>query len=289
MDSALNPMAFARAFEEYEVGAELRRIYAELRINFDLPFVPTLFKNLAAAPPYLKGMWRDLGPVAVSREFHAASDALDDYVRAQALSGGWRLRDQERMLAEQKISTGDMPVLAGVVGIFVRTLPRLLLFARLMQCGYEGGQKGRVSPGRQAPALSRLITLHVPNEREAGLRMWLIYADIRRTMKTACVMSLFRALSPFPGYLASAWGDSKQVLADKSFQRASDGVSKRASVLLRGIPVRNHGDILKELSPEQAREVRETVDEFVRIAPALALLTVVWRRSFYDARERMAA
>jgi hypothetical protein len=282
-------MAFARAFEEHEVGAELRRIYAELRVNFDLPFVPTLFKNLAATPPYLKGMWRELGPVALSREFHAASDGLDEFVRAQALSGGWLLRDQERMLAEQKISTGDVPVLAGTVGIFVRALPRLLLFARLMQCGYQGGQKGRVTPGKQAPALSRLITLHVPNEREAGLRIWLLYADIRRTLKTKSVISLYRALSPFPGYLVSAWGDSKRVLADKSFQRASEQVAQRATVLLRGLPVRNHDQLLKQLSPEQVRDVRETVDEFVRCAPALALLTTAWRRSFYDARERKAA
>ena len=243
-----------------------------MRANFDLPFVPTLFKNLAAVPPYLKGMWRELGPIAVSREFHAASDALDEYVRAEALSGGWRLHDQERTLAEQKISTNDTPVLAGVVGIFVRALPRLLLFARLMQCGYQGGQSGRVTPGKQAPALSRLITLHIPSERDAGLRVWLIYADIRRTMKVKNVFSLYRALSPFPGYLASAWGDSKQVLADKSFQRACDGVSQRATALLRGIPVHNHQSLLKELRPEEARDVRETVDEFVRIAPVLAAL-----------------
>jgi hypothetical protein len=282
-------MALARAYEENEVGSELRRIYAELRTNFDLPFVPTLFKNVAAVPPYLKGMWRDLGPIAASREFHAASAALDDFVRAQAIGGAWRLRDQERMLAEQKISTNDMPVLAGVVGIFVRALPRLLLFSRLMQSGYHGGQKGRVSSGKQAPALSRLITLHVPNEREASLRVWLIYADIRRTMKTKNVMSLYRALSPFPSYLASAWMDSKSVLADKSFQHASEEVSQRAVALLRGIPVRDHEEILRELSSDQAREVRETVDDFVRTVPALALLSVVWRRSFYDAKVVRAA
>jgi hypothetical protein len=286
---ALIPMALARAYEENEVGPELRRIYAELRTNFDLPFVPTLFKSLAAVPPYLKGVWRDLGPIAASREFHAASAALDEFVRAQAIGGAWRLRDQERMLAEQKISTADMPVLAGVVGIFVRALPRLLLFSRLMQCGYHGGQKGRVSSGKQAPALSRLITLHVPNEREASLRVWLIYADIRRTMRTKSVMSLYRALSPFPSYLASAWMDSKSVLNDKSFQRASEEVSQRATALLRGIPVRNHEEILKDLSPEQAREVRETIDEFVRTIPSLALLTVAWRRSFYDAKSTRAA
>jgi hypothetical protein len=282
-------MSLARAYEENEVGPELRRIYAELRTNFDLPFVPTLFQSLAASPSYLKGMWRDLGPVAASREFHAASEALDDFVRAQAISGGWQLRDQERMLAEQKISTNDMPVLAGVVGIFVRTLPRLLLFARLMQSGCQGGQKGRVTPGKQAPALSRLITLHVPNEREASLRVWLIYADIRRTMKARSVMSLYRALSPFPSYLASTWMDSKSVLADKRFQRASEEVSSRATALLRGIPAHDHAPLLKELSPDQARDVRETIDEFVRTIPLLALLSVVWRRSFYDAKERKAA
>jgi hypothetical protein len=193
------------------------------------------------------------------------------------------------MLAEQKIATNDMPVLAGVVGIFVRTLPRLLLFARLMQCGCEGGQKGRVSSGKQAPALSRLITLHVPNEREAGLRVWLLYADIRRTMRSKSVMSLYRALSPFPSYLASAWMDSKSVLSDKSFQHASEEVSHRATSLIRGIPVRDHRSILNDLSADEAREVRETVDEFVRTVPALALLTVVWRRSFYDAKERKVA
>jgi hypothetical protein len=282
-------MAISRAYDENEVGPELRRIYAELRANFDLPFVPTLFKNLAAVPPYLKGMWRDLGPVACSREFHAASETLDEFVRAQTLGGGWRLRDQERMLAEQKISTNDMPVLAGVVGIFVRALPRLLLFARLMQMGYYGGQKGRVSSGKQAPALSRLVTLHVPNEREASLRVWLIYTDIRRTMKTKNVTCLYRTLSPFPSYLASAWVGCKSVLSDRSFQQAGEVVSQRATSLVRGIPVRDHEIIFKDMSPDQVRDVQETVDEFVRTAPSLALLSVVWRRSFHDAKERKVA
>ena len=43
------------------------------------------------------------------------------------------------------------------------------------------------------------------------------------------------------------------------------------------------------MSPDQVRDVQETVDEFVRTAPSLALLSVVWRRSFYDAKERKVA
>jgi hypothetical protein len=53
--------------------------------------------------------------------------------------------------------------------------------------------------------------------------------------------------------------------------------------------VRDHEKIFKNLGPEQAREVRETVDEFVRTAPSLALLSMVWRRSFYDEKDRKAA
>src|SRR5206468_7388560 len=157
-------------------------------------------------------MWRDLGPVAASREFHQASTALDEYIRSEAITGGWRFSDQERTLAEQKISTTDMPVLGGVVGVFARTLPRMALFSRLIQIGYSGGQPGRISSGKPYPALSRLISLHVPAEKEASLRVWLIYADMRRVTGAKHIFSLYRALSPFPAYLQSSWMDSKRLM-----------------------------------------------------------------------------
>ena len=40
-------MAFTRIYEEHEVGPELKRVYGDVRANFDLPFVPTMFKVLA--------------------------------------------------------------------------------------------------------------------------------------------------------------------------------------------------------------------------------------------------
>ncbi len=273
-------MALNRSYEEYEVGADLRRIYSEIRAAFDLPFVPTIFKVLAGEPEYLKCMWHDLGRVAASREFHHASAVLDEFIRSEVIQGGWRFGDQEHMLAEQKISTSDMPVLSGVVGVFARALPRMTLFSRLIQRGYSGGQPGRATSGKAYPALSRLISLHIPSDREAGLRVWLIYADIRRTTGSKHVLSLYRALSPFPGYLASAWMDSKRLLKDHDFQRSRDRVHHRAQALLVGLPVQDHRAALRNFPSQRWRDIETVVDGFNKVLPESALLASVWRRSF---------
>ena len=281
-------MSLNRAYEEHEVGPELRRIYSEIRTAFDLPFVPGLFKVVAGEPEYFKNMWRDLGPIAASREFHQASRALDEFIRSEVISGGWRMGDQEKMLAEEKISTTDMPVLGGVIGVFARALPRLALFTRLLQLGYSGGQRGHSSNGKAYPALSRLISLHIPSEREAGLRVWLIYSEIRRITGIKHVPDLYRALSPFPGYLASSWMDAKRLLKNEDFLQAKDRTTKRTQALTVGLPVRDHRELIV-LPPAHWREIEQTVDGFSRLLPQFAILTYVWRRSFANTGSTRAA
>jgi hypothetical protein len=273
-------MPLTRVFEECEVSAEAARIYDDIRAAFDFPYVPSLFKVLSGCPEYLRSSWKDLGPVVASREFATAANAMDEFIRSRAISGAWRLGEQERLLAGQKISAADMPVLAGVVGVFARSLPRMVLFNRLLQRGFSGGQRGRISNGKQSPALSRLITLHVPGEKEAGLRTWLIYYDIKRTTGAPVVMDLFRVLTPFPGYLAAVWQDSKRVMADKEFLRARDEIARRSIGLTSGLPVRDHRELLRTISPEEWRDIEATVDLSARHFPTFALLSWVWRRSF---------
>ncbi len=273
-------MALTRIYEEHEVSPEIRKIYSEIRANFDLPYVPTIFKLLAGCPEYLRLMWKDLCPVASSREFSTAAVALDEYIRSEIVEGGWKFSDQERTLASQKISTGDMAVLAGIVGLFARELPRIVLFTRAMQRGYSGGQKGRVTASKQSPALSRLVTLHVPREDDANLRVWLIYSDIKRTTGAPNVMGMFRVLSHFPGYLASVWLDSKKVFAQKEFALSRDEVVRRSIALMTGMPVRDHRALTKTIKPEEWRDVEDTVDAFARLLPQFALLCAVWQRSF---------
>jgi hypothetical protein len=273
-------MALNRPFEEHEVSPEIRKIYAEVRAAFDLPFVPTLFKAAASCPEYMKVMWRDLEEVASSREFQAAAVALDEFIRSEVVSGGWKFGDQERMLASQKISTADMAVLAGVVGVFMRSLPRVVLFARLVQRGYSGGQKGRVTPGKQHPALSRLVTLHIPPESDAGMRAWLLFGDIKRTTGAKYVPSAYRTLLPFPGYLASVWMDSKKVFGNKDFLRARDEVARRSIGLLAGLPVGDHRELGRRIEAGEWHDVEEMVDGFSRLLPQWALIVAVWQRSF---------
>lgn len=273
-------MPLSRVYEEHEVTPEFRRLYQDVRASFDLPFVPTIIKLSAGVPDYLKAMWDDLAPVVRSKEFHMASKALEEYVHSLTVTNGWCFADQERVLAGQRFSTTDIEQFGAMVGIFVRALPKLLLFSRLMQRGYSGGQQGRVSGEKQASALSRLITLHVPNERDAGLRVWLIYNDIRKTTGSHNVLSMFRAISPFPGYLASVWVDSKKLVGESGFLRARDSIAKRTLGLTHGMPVRDHRAATKKVEAARWREIEDTVDGFVRALPQFALLAAVWQRSF---------
>jgi hypothetical protein len=273
-------MPFARIYEEREVSPEAARIYAEIRAAFDLPYVPSIFKVLAGCPEYFRLFWKDLAPVVSSREFATAANAMEEFIRSRAIAGGWRLGEQERLLAGQKVSNEDVPVLAGVVGVFARGLPRMVLFTRLLQRGFSGGQRGRISSGRRAPALSRLITLHVPGDKEAGLRTWLIYNDIKRTTGSPNVSDLFRVLTPFPGYLSAVWQDSKKVMADAEFMRTRDEILRRSIGLTSGLPVRDHRELGRTITPEQWREIESMVDSNARELPSLALLSWVWRRSF---------
>jgi hypothetical protein len=279
-------MSLTRAFEEHEVGPELQRIYAEVRASLDLPFVPTVFKLAAGVPDYLKLLWSDLGPVARSKEFHLAAKALSEHVRSQVVRNGWSFADQQRALASERFSRPDIQALAEVPPIFTRTLCQMAIFTRLMQRGYSGGQRGRVGNLKQAAAMSRVFRLQVPNEKDAGLRVWLIYSDIKRTTGTKHVLSLFRLLSHFPGYLAATWMDAKKLMQQPDFEHAKEEIAKRTLGLLAGLPARDHRSS-KRVSAAEWREIEETVDTFARVTPQFALMCAVWQRSFplHDVRK----
>jgi len=282
-------MALTRAYEEHEVPPEIRRMYASIRTAFDLPFVPTVFKLSAGIPQYLKLVWKDLESVASSREFETAARAFQEVAHSAAISGGWTFSDQPAILAADKFSNADIRVIGGIVGLFARATAQMALFSRLMQRGYSGGQKGRVTNVKQVAAMAQMVRVHVPNEREAGLRVWLIYSDIKKTTGAKSVLSLYRALSPYPSYLASAWMDSKRLLVDPSFVSAREELNRRARALLAGMPVRDHRAILKDLDAGQWREIEETVDGFARLLPQFTLLTSVWQRSFPSAARLIGA
>lgn len=281
-------MALTRAYEEHEVPPEIRRMYANIRTGFDLPFVPTIFKLSAGVPQYLKLVWKDLESVAGSREFDTAARALQEIAHSAAISGGWTFSDQPNLLAADKFSNADIRVIGGIIGLFARATAQVGLFSRLMQRGYSGGQRGRVTRSKQVSALAQMLRVHIPNEREAGLRVWLIYSDIKKVTGAKNVLSLYRSLSPFPSYLASAWLDSKRLLADPAFIAATEELNRRTRALLAGLPVKDHRALLKDLDP-QWHEIEETVDGFARLLPQFVLLTSVWQRSFPTASRLIGA
>jgi hypothetical protein len=234
-------------------------------------------------------MWKDLEPVVCSREFETAAQAFQEIAHSAAVSGGWSFSDQPGILAAGKFSNADIRVVGGIVGLFARASAQVALLSRLMQRGYSGGQKGRVTRSKQVSALSQMVRVHIPNEREAGLRVWLIYSEIKKTAGMTNVLDLYRALSPFPSYLASAWLDSKKLLAESSFRNAHEELNRRARALLTGIPVKDHRSLAKYMDAKQWQEIEETVDNLARLMPQFVLLTSVWQRSFPSASRLIGA
>ncbi len=282
-------MALIRVLEENEVPAALRRIYEDARTSFNVPFVPSIFKLAANVPEYLTAVWDDLAPVVRSREFQAAGHAFDEYLRSQVIEAGWHFHDQQQSLAAQRFSRNDVELLGLVISSFAHAMPRLGLFLRLMQRGYSGGQAGRVTGLRQASASARLMTLQVPQEREAALRAWLIYSDIRRHGGVRHIPAFFRLLSPYPGYLASVWSDTKKLFHDDGFRHAREDTVRRMTGYLRGLPVRDHRAMARKVTPAQWRDIEETVDGMARGVPQFCLAMAAWHRSFPLLSGRFAA
>ena len=272
-------MAFTRAWEENDVSRDVKRIFLDARSALNLPYLPTLFKLLANSPDYLKEAWNDLAPVVRSKEFHAAGLALEEYIYSVVVTAGWRFTEQRRELQDQRFSNEDTIFIADALAIFAHGLPQVLLLARLLQAGYSGGQSGRISHVKQTSMISQALKIHVPNEREAGLRSWLIYNDIKKTTGSRSVMSVLRFISSYPGYLTSVWMDWKKTLKNPAVLRAKEEVSRRSAGLITGLPVGDHRASGK-IKPEQWREIEETIDGFVRMLPLFALVTAVWRKSF---------
>jgi Halocarboxylic acid dehydrogenase DehI len=282
-------MPLTRAVEEHEVSPEVRRIFADVRSSFGLPFVPTLFKFAASVPDYLSVLWNDLGPVVRSKEFQTAARALHEFIASSVTSNGWRFSDQAKTLASQKFSSSDIGHFAVIAATAERAAVDLALFTRLAQRGYSGGQKGRTTTGKPSSASAQLFTLHVPAESDAGLRTWLLYSDIKRTLGTKHIISFFRVLSPFPSYLSAVWMDTKKLLTQPQFLRARDEINKRTASLLVGLPVKDHRAQGKRISPEDWRNIEETIDDAARLLPQMSLVTGIWRRSFATAFQIIAA
>jgi hypothetical protein len=273
-------MTLQRIYEQEELSPAQRRILDETRAALDLPFIPTLFKVLAGKFEYLRVVWDDLAQVLHSKEFSGATLALAEQVRILAIDGGWRLPDQAQMLAEQNLTGPELALFGGITGTFARAFPQELLVARLLQRGYHGGQRGRVTEAFASSAFSELLEFHIPPEKTGGLRVWLIYTDIRRSTGAAYVPSVYRMLSPFPGYLASVWLEIKRISQLPEVRKAMAVIDSRSNALITGLPVRDHRKFTKRLTHQDWLEIEDTVENYVRTMPQFALTTTVWNRSF---------
>jgi len=107
-----------------------------------------------------------------------------------------------------------------------------------MQRGYSGGQKGRVTRLKQVSALAQMVRVHIPKRARSGLRVWLIYSDIKKTTGAKSVLSLVPRAFAISQLSASACSTATHCWPNPRFIKRSGRAEPPCRALLAGMPVR---------------------------------------------------
>ncbi len=167
--------------EEYEATGLVAGVYAE--ILDAMPFVPSIFKSLAACPRYLALAWRQAAPVLGGEGFEATADALARSVKDAAEPPP---REEVRQ----------------VLGRFVGPLGRMLLLSAGLLEALEGRMTGQPADGPLPEPAPVEPAQGTPSQWDAP--DYDTYGAIRAALQTPLVNSIWRTLAA-EGLLGEAW------------------------------------------------------------------------------------
>lgn len=197
--------------EEHEATGRVAAVYSQILRS--MPFVPSLFKSLAVCPGYLGVAW--------AQAAHAvADDAFSEAVAA---------------LVSAAVGAGSPPADAAVrdtLSQFVTPLSRMLLLSTGLLLAVEGHLTGTSANAESPPAGP------VEPERRAASQWetdasWDIYGDIRATLQTPIVNSIWRVLAQ-RGQLESAWAQLRPQVART--RGDAEGLQRLADERARSVP-----------------------------------------------------
>lgn len=219
-----------RLLPEEDAGGLTLSIFRDVRAR--MPFVPAIFKALAADPAALEAAW----------------------LQARALYDDPRCSDAADRLAELSRPALAYRPSAGVreaVAPFAADLPRLLLIVTSLGLSLDGEHAPRPPPPTRWPAPEPLPETPVPEQREEHP----LYGEIRAVYGTEHVPSMYKALAA-TGLLAEPWAAIGPFLASPDGRGLVAEVESAAEREARAFP---------EYAYFRAEAARAVVDQF-RIA-----------------------
>lgn len=164
---------------EEDVDGLVSSVFLDVRAR--MPFVPAIFKALAAEPATLEAAWLQARQLYDSPERPAAVQRLSDLADPRL---GW---------------VAPAPVRAAVAA-FLADLPNMVLIVTSLALALDGLLPRAPRPAAALPAPGPLPASPVPEDRGEQP----LYADVRRVYGTEHLPSMFRALGAV-GLLDAPW------------------------------------------------------------------------------------
>ncbi|MDP9430680.1 MAG: hypothetical protein M3Q47_18290, partial [Actinomycetota bacterium] len=195
---------------ENEATGVVAAVYASLLER--MPFVPSLFASLALCPGYLVLAHEQAAGVLADETFGSLAQQLSASVR------------------DATTPPADQPV-RETLARFVEPLSRMLLLAAGLRLALDGEVDAPPAPGRAPEPRAAEPSQPAPSQSDAPAPQ--LYGDIRATLETPIVNSIWRALAGH-GLLDTAWSALRPQVAGA--RPAADGLQRRAFEAARQVP-----------------------------------------------------
>ncbi len=233
---AISRYGYAR---EEDVSGLVASVFLDIRAR--MPFVPAIFKALAADPPTLESAWLQ------------ARQLYDHPGRAAAT-------ERLRALADPRLDWIAPPAVRAAVTAFRDDLPNMVLIVTSLALALDGGLPRVPAPPAFLPASGPLPPTPVPEDRNEQP----LYDEIRAVYGTEHLPSIFRALGA-TGLLAEPWAAVGPYLASAAGRAHVVRVREAAEAAARAFP---------EVACFEAKSARPVLDQF-RVALPINLVFVL--------------
>ncbi|WP_196218092.1 halocarboxylic acid dehydrogenase DehI family protein [Streptomyces blattellae] len=243
-----------------ELTPEAAGVLEEVPGYLGVPFVSPVFLALANWPDYLVPAWNAFKPVIGSPEFAEAVARL-------RVPAGLLPAPDPSLLTDDT----DTDLIRRYTTTFHQLLPELLL---LTSCWYRGltadGSASAARPGAPGPG-PRGIRPDAVNVTPDGTtptpELARVYEEIRATHDHPRVLSFYRALGNWPGFMTGAWERLGPIACGARYAAAREEVLATAAAAAAVLPV----PVIDTAAAEEARSILALFRG--RLIPALLLDT----------------
>ena len=252
---------------EAEAQGKIKDTFEDIKATLRVPYVSSVFRELAVCPDYLLMAWRALKPNAQTVFFERSADEIRSRA-AEAVSISestlWPPRDADAKR---------------IIRVFHYAVPKVFLATEALRSATNGQQpmlaqlpptaKRQIAPGIPLDA----DFLGLPDPVQLDDRVRAVLDDMASTLGLPFADGDYRILARWPDYALSAWQVWRPNIGKPHYRQLERDLRRLAGEALSTLPFRMeiypHALRLAGLSEQQLDGVRATLDSFSKALPGL--------------------